>query len=181
MSGNFFQLVSNILTETIKNGNLHTYFGEPRLDIDQFYSEQTKWSDFRIMIPTLFLFFHGIELLLKGANYKVALSITRPNHNLALLFTEFRKNYPTSIELTELIDKYVYPTQANCPLLFRFNQSNNCENSSNFYELLKYPYSKNLNKYYQHREIRFLDSEGIPMYKDIIDDIGLIRSEIAKL
>ncbi|THA02817.1 hypothetical protein, partial [Rodentibacter pneumotropicus] len=30
------------------------------------YNEKTKWSDHNIAIPTLFNFYHGLELMLKG-------------------------------------------------------------------------------------------------------------------
>jgi hypothetical protein len=181
MSGNFLHLVSNILQETITKGNVHLCIGKPRSDIENYYSEQTKWSDFRIMIPTLFLFFHGIELLLKGANYKIALPKKDPDHSLTKLFQNFKESYPSANAMTELLEKYIYPTEINCPLLSRFYSSNNLKDSSKFYELLKYPYSKKLDKYYEHKEIRFLDSEGIPLYKDILSDIDCIRRETAKL
>ncbi len=181
MSGNFFHLVANILQETIAKGNLHTYCGPPRIDIDQHYSEETKWSDFRVMIPTLFLFFHGIELLLKGANCKIALPNKKPNHDLSSFFQDFKKNYPSAIELTKLLDKYIHPNKNNCPLLFNFYNSNNLKDSSKFYNLLKYPYSEMLDQYYQHKEIRFLGSVGVPLYNDILNDINFIRIEVAKL
>jgi hypothetical protein len=181
LSGNFLHLVTNVLSETISKGNQHVYVGKPRDDIEKYYSEQTKWSDFRVMIPTLFLFFHGIELLLKGANYKIALPSKMPSHNLANLFSEFKINYPSAAKLTMLLDKYIYPTQKGCLFLFKFYQSNGLDNSSNFFDLLKYPYSKKMDRYHEHSEIRFLGSQGIAQYEDLLKDIQLIREEAAKL
>jgi len=181
MAGNFFHLVSNILEETVSHGNIHTVWTVPSADIDSIYNEKTKWSDFRVMIPTLFLFFHAIELLLKAANYKITAPINKPSHDLARLFSDFKNNYPSSSEITNLLDKYIYPTKQNCPLLFEFIQSNSFNNSSKFYELLKYPYSRNFDKHHQHGDIRFLNSKGIPMFRDIITDIKSIRTEMANL
>jgi len=181
MASNFLHLVSNILMETVNQGNVHQLWTTPRSDIDKFYEEQTKWSDFRIMTPTLFLFFHGIELVLKGANYKIGNPKKKPSHNLASLFDEFKENYPLQHKLIAALDKYIYPTATNCPLIYNFNHSNNFDNSSNFYEALKYPYSKGLEKCYQHTEIRFLNDAGIPAYSDIVQDIFMIRAEIANI
>ena len=139
-----------------------------------------RFQDY-VQIPTLFLFFHGIELLLKGANYKVALPKKDPAHDLTELFKDFKKNYPLANEITRLLDKYIYPTESNCPLLFSFYNSNNLKDSPKFYQLLEYPYSKKLDKYYQHKEIRFLGSLGVPHYEEILNDINSIRIETTKL
>jgi hypothetical protein len=59
LASKYLILVQNILNESIKIGNKHFV-------TDGDYSENTRWSDFNIFIPTLFNFYHGLELLMKG-------------------------------------------------------------------------------------------------------------------
>ena len=161
LSSNFFQLVENILSETIVNGNIDIYFGFPREDIHEHYSNITKSSDFRIFIPTLFNFFHGIELLLKGANYKINVPNSKPNHKLAKLLTDFQNNYPNATELYAILHKYIYPDCVNCKILFNFYSSNNITDSSKFIEFLKYPYSQNFTTDFNHSKLKNLGHDGI--------------------
>jgi hypothetical protein len=181
LSSNFLQLVENILNETISYGNIDLYIGYPREDIHEHYSNITKWSDFRIFVPTLFNFFHGIELLLKGANYKVRLPVGKPNHKLSKLLSDFKSNYPNATELYVILDKYIYPTAANCKILFTFYSSNSIPDSSKFIEFLKYPYSQDFQSDFNHSDLKNLGNEGISFFKQITEDIKTIKTERAKL
>jgi len=80
LAENFLQLVENILIEIVENGDTDIFIGPPKTDIQEYFRQTTKWSSFRILVPTLFNFFHGIELLMKAANYKVTPPSQRPNH-----------------------------------------------------------------------------------------------------
>jgi hypothetical protein len=59
----YHNLAGNVLCK-IQESNPHIVVGSKGI-VDK-YDEITKWSDFRVLIPTLFLFYHGLELQLKG-------------------------------------------------------------------------------------------------------------------
>lgn len=60
----YIHLVENIIEETINQGNLHV-ISSPSLTWEK-YDQDTKWSDHKIIIPTLFNLYHGFEVILKG-------------------------------------------------------------------------------------------------------------------
>lgn len=177
LSDNFLQLVESILNETIESGNTDFYMGPPREDITEHYRQMTKWSDFRIIIPTMFNFFHGIELQLKAANYLINLPTGKPNHKLPELFIEFKKNYPTASELTKIFDRYIYPTSSECKMLHDFYLLNNISDSGQFFEVFKYPYSKDFNEDFNYMDLRNLGNDGITFFKQVIADINIIRTK----
>ena len=66
----YLDLAEKIFEQMVNKGNPHvvTSIGgkhEPE-SIWKDYCEQTKWSDFNIIFPALFIFYHGIELMIKG-------------------------------------------------------------------------------------------------------------------
>ena len=181
LSDNFLQLVESVLTETVSHNNVDMYFGPPREDIGEHYRQMTKWSDFRIFVPTLFNFFHGIELILKGANYKIALPSSNPDHKLSDLQANFKTNYPNAIELISIFEKYIFPNSTDCMILSTFYVSNSIADSSRFYEVFKYPYSKDFKFDFDYGDLRNLDANGVNFFQQIIIDIQIIRTESEKL
>ena len=178
---NFFQLVENVLLEMIKHNNIDLYVGKPREDIKEHYRQITKWSDFRVFVPILFNFFHGIELLLKGANYKIGLPTKNPNHNLADNYKQFIENYPNAIIITAIFKKYIFPTTKTCKILSDFYDLNNIPNSSKFFEIFKYPTDKNFQISFNYKDLRNLGELGLDFFNQIIKDIETLRIESEKL
>lgn len=181
LSDNFLQLVESVLSETVSHNNVHIYVGPPREDIGEHYRQMTRWSDFRILVPTLFNFFHGIELILKAANYKLTPPSSKPNHKLSDLFSEFKINYPNATELINIFEKYIFPNKADCEILYTFYASNSIADSSQFFEVFKYPYSKNFLNDFNYGDLNNLNIDGIFFFKQIIKDIQIIRLESQKL
>ena len=181
LAESFLQLVENILIETVEIGNVDIYIGPPKMDIQEHFRQMTKWSDFRILVPTLFNLFHGLELLMKAANYKLAIPSQKPNHKLATIFCDFKLNYPNSPKLTKILDKYVYPIQANTSLLKVFYLANGIPDSSQFYEIFRYPFQKDFQKDFDYKDLRSSGKEGMIFFKQIIEDIRVIMKEIKEL
>jgi hypothetical protein len=181
MAENFLQLVENVICEAVKSGNGDIYIGPPRNDIGDHYKSMTKWSDFRILVPVLFNFFHAIELLLKAANYKIGDPLPKPNHKLSELYLAFQKNYPNSIELMNIFEKYIYPGKTNNSVLAAFYNSNNITNSDKFYEIFRYPFKKNFKEDFNYKSLGHLNSEGLNLFRQIIIDIETLKYEINQL
>ncbi|MEX2411678.1 MAG: hypothetical protein WD607_09995 [Candidatus Paceibacterota bacterium] len=166
------ELVSN---ETYLQGNQNHFLSEAPIT-EKELSEETKWSDFNLVIPLLFNFYHGIEVLLKGfINLKEGSKTG--GHNLSYLLTKFKKCYPNS-SLIPLFEKYI--TIKKLPdLLAEF-----CEISSitidDFYQALKYPESNQGEKYY-HYSLEYKGNKGINFFIELRNDINQIRKKSVSL
>ena len=60
LSDNFLQLVENVLSQTITQGNVKLHIGgieESAEERSELYRNKSNWSNFRILISTLFNFF----------------------------------------------------------------------------------------------------------------------------
>ena len=180
LSDNFFHLVQAVLTETVKSGNQQFLITRPIENYEQRYKELTNWSDFRIVIPTLFSFFHGIELELKALNYLVK-PPKKVNHDLCALHKEFNGNYPDKTVLNDVFAKYIYPSKENCKVLYDFYSLNDFKDSSQFYEVFKYPYKIDLKTEFDYSALKSIQKRPLGFFKEIIADIDTIQTERNKI
>jgi len=113
-SDHYKQMVMNTLEMAIigKNPSVivsDTYITEKDLD------DKTKYCDYSIIYPLLFLFYHWIELLLKG--FLLVLVKENPetkkpdikkiaHHNIIKLLKQFKENYSNEIDIINFIEKY---------------------------------------------------------------------------
>lgn len=177
LATNFFHLVEAVLKETITKGNMQNYVGPPIEDIQKVYKQMTNWSDFRVIIPIFFNFFHGLELNLKGINYLTEIpSANNINHKLSDLFEIFKENHSNQTTLIDIFNYYIFPN-TSCEILKTFYETNEILDSSQFYEIFKYPYTKKIGKSFDYKDIRNLGEKGIYFFQKIIDDIDKIKEE----
>ena len=65
----YLSLSENIAHETVRQGDTRFLICDIQdipEDSEARYFDKTKWSDFNVGIPILFVAYHGFELLLKG-------------------------------------------------------------------------------------------------------------------
>ena len=175
-SDNFFDLVEAVLNESIIHGNQTFGVFSSDADLEKEYRELTKWSDNRIMIPILFNFFHAIELYLKAAIYLIEIPKGKATHKLSRYFEKFENHYPNKTKLIDTINYYIYPKK-ECDILFSFYELNRIENSSEFYEVFKYPYNVKFHQPFNFKDLRNTEESGIAFFKKILIDIQIIRDE----
>ncbi len=89
-SNPYFQLTRNCLEELIKSGNsnyLRTNFDEniSKEDSDFALKERTKWSDYNVIQPILFNFYHSLELLMKYQKSSACNAFSIESHSWAIL------------------------------------------------------------------------------------------------
>jgi hypothetical protein len=166
LANKYLILVQNILNESVKSENVW-------MITDGEYDEKTKWSDFNIFIPTLFNFYHGIEILMKGI-----LLIENPqvklNHNLEKLFKDIQKLFETNHEFVLILEKYINKDKLESNLKYFFNE--NKISPRKFYDALKYPFNKNLTKNYDYFSLKYREGELLPLFKEMTSDIAKINS-----
>jgi hypothetical protein len=61
----YLHLVETVANETIQQGNQFVVVSDDEISLER-YASETKWSDHSLVVPLLFDFYHGIEVLLKG-------------------------------------------------------------------------------------------------------------------
>lgn len=167
---------TGILEELIKSWN-------PRIldwkDIGN-YENITKRSDFNISIPTLFLFFHWLEIIIKWLIIKLW-NNAKKNHKLSESLNELATNLKNSNpKLINTLEKYIYKENSN-QILKELLNLNNEENSDWFFEFLKYPFNKKEVKKYSYIPIRYKQKEFLSFAKELIEDTNIIREESIKI
>jgi hypothetical protein len=171
MALNYLRFVRAALTESIKHENSWVRISSSPISEEE-YDEQTKWSDFNIIIPLLFNFYHGLELLLKGFVLLKQAEDRRLDHDIEMLLTTFRSSYPDQSELGSILAKYI-ERSTSPDLLREFFDENRCS-ANRFYEVLRYPFDKKLASRFAHHCLKHRQRASLPFFKSMVADIDAI-------
>jgi len=167
----YLHLVQAVSSEICQQGNVHVLILDETISSEQ-YDEKTKWSDHALILPLLFNFYHGLEVLMKGFLSARGLSL-KNSHKLSDLLKNFKNEYPTS-NLVPFFEKYI--EQAHLPsILSDFCKSSNIT-IDDYYQALKYG-EETSGKQYQHYPLKYKDEKGVSFFSDLRNDIELIRKE----
>jgi hypothetical protein len=160
---------------TINNGNRHIVTSDKDITPDD-YEQKTKWSDFRIIIPILFNFYHGLELVLKGI--LLLNKDIKSDHNLIALLDEVKSDnrYPKNI--VDILEKYINVNKIH-PILETFIKENDI-NINDLYMFLRYPLDKKFEKNISYFKLKYKEGLALPYFSDIIKDSEEIRFSVKK-
>ena len=169
LANKYLLLVQSILKESIKSGN--------KWMVDEGNcNELTKWSDFNIFPATLFNFYHGIELLMKGLILSENLEF-KPNHQLKDLLKKIKTESNIDPRIIMRLEEYVLKEKMSNQELKDFFQDNN-SSPNKFFDILKYPTTKNLTKDYNFFRLKYRQEKFIPLFKKIISDITKVNNGV---
>lgn len=172
MSSYYLNLVQAALGETIKQGNTWVVTSDQQIDWKK-YDEATKWSDFNIIVPLLYNFYHALELLLKGfVLLKKTGRSVKLDHDIQRLLSDFCSQYPDQYCLASVLSKYIGESITS-PTLSIFFQDNDCT-SNRFYELLRYPADPILAEFFTYMQLQYKGGEAVPFFKELQNDIECI-------
>jgi hypothetical protein len=180
-------MVKNTLEMAIKMGN-------PSVDIsnisfnEQAFYEKTKYCDYSIIYPSLFLFYHWIELILKG--FLIVLVEENPetknpdtkkitHHNIIKLLKEFKQNYSNEKDIIDFIEKYTIKN--NMPSFLKDFFDKNKLSVKNYYHFFKYPLDKKFDITCDYNSITHTDKKGLTFFEDLLEDINRCQPLIVKL
>ena len=79
-----------LLEKLVENDNRQVVISNFEIT-EEYYNEQTKYSDFNIIIPILFNYYHGLELIIKAALEQVG-KLEKDIHNIEDLIKKLKKN-----------------------------------------------------------------------------------------
>lgn len=171
----FLNLTENTLSMTISNGNRHIVTSDKDITQDD-YEQKTKWSDFRIIIPILFNFYHGLELVLKGI--LLLNKDIKSDHNLIALFDEVKTDIRYPKNIVDILEKYINVNKIH-PMLETFIKENDI-NINDLYMFLRYPLDKKFEKNISYFKLKYKEGLALPYFSDIIKDSEEIRFLVKK-
>lgn len=174
LASNFWQLTLNVAGELVERGNPSSMFYEGwDWPTDEEYEEHTKWSDLNIIEPTLFNFYHGIELSLKSL-ILVKNEELKNDHKLSTLLTKVKQLYGDA-EFIGFYEKYIF--QKRLPEILNNFCLENGMTMDLYFQSLKYPTSTKGHKF-NHSSLRSLGEDGKVLFQEIAVDLRSTRKEV---
>ena len=145
-----------LLEKLVENDNRQVVISNFEIT-EEYYNEQTKYSDFNIIIPILFNYYHGLELIIKAALEQVG-----------KLKEEYKEDENFINCIIEKIDK---PIQ----IVNKFQTDNNRINGFSVYEALRYPDNKSSDKLINYESLLYNGDIIIDDCREIIQNIENIK------
>jgi len=113
-SDHYKQMVMNTLEMAIAGGNPSAIVSDICIT-NQAFNNKIKYCDYSIIYPLLFLFYHWMELILKG--FLIVLIKENPktkktdikkiaHHNVIKLLKRFKENYSDEKDIINFFEKY---------------------------------------------------------------------------
>jgi len=181
-SDQYITMVTNTLEMAIKSGNPSVIISD-RYITDQDLINKTKYCDYSIVDPLLFLFYHWVELVLKGFLLVLAKEdddIKKiAHHNIIKLLKEFKNNFSNEKDIINFFEKYT--KKSNMPNVLKMFFNKNNLSVKNYYNFFRYPLDKNFNIKYDYSDIQHTNKEGLAFFKDLLKDINRCKKHIVKL
>ena len=181
-SDQYITMVTNTLEMAIKSGNPSVIISD-RYITEQDLINKTKYCDYSIVDPLLFLFYHWVELVLKGfllVLVKEDDDIKKiAHHNIIKLLKEFKNNFSNEKDIINFFEKYTKKNNMPTVLKMFFNKNN--LSVKNYYNFFRYPLDKNFNIKYDYSSIQYTNKEGLVFFKDLLKDIDRYKKHIVKL
>jgi hypothetical protein len=173
MAQQFLLTARNVLAEMVRQGNLWTVVAERPISNDEL-EERTRWSDFNTMVPTLFLFIHGTELLFKGIFEMRKIPYDR-NHELSGLLSQVPAQDPCQ-SVVPVVRKYIGSTPDTPSFLRHYIENNRTISSpKRLYESLRYPETNSGLEFDQYY-LRHNSESVLAEVEKLIADIDTILS-----
>ena len=180
-------MVMNTLEMAIKEKNPSVIISDTFIT-EKYLNEKTKYCDYSIIYPLLFLFYHWIELILKG--FLLVLVEEDPetkkpdtkkiaHHNIIKLLKQFKENYSNEKDIINFIEKYTIKN--NMPPFLKDFFDKNELSIKNYYKFFKYPLDTDFNIICDYSSITHTDKKGLTFFEDLLKDINRCQPLIVKL
>lgn len=171
----YLHLVESVAGKTSETGNKFIVISDNEITVED-HMQETRWADHALIIPLLFDFYHGIEILLKG--FLIAKNqAVKANHRLSTLLADFNIHYPSN-KLAPIIEQYILPGKLRSPLDEFCNISN--ISIDDYYQSFKYPESIT-GDVYEHAPLKYKGSTGVQFFESFVQDIRNLRTETVSL
>lgn len=175
LGSKYLNLVHNVLNESIKSGNPHIIISDSLANgfFDDYFGK-TKWSDFMIIEPVLFNFYHGLELTLKGLLLLTNNIDVKAIHSITDHFEKVNAIAEIPQGLKEVIKEHIVVDHDKNPLIFRFLSENKI-NIDQLYESLRYPADKGFNDLRTYFGLHYQEGNSLEYFKKMVADIVTLQ------
>jgi hypothetical protein len=164
-----------VTNETVTQGNKFVVVSDADISLEELLSE-TNWSDHNLVMPLLFDFYHGVEVLLKG--FLVCKGrLAKKNHKLSSLLATFSSEYPGH-KIGSLLATYITTNSLPEPLASFCSES--AISIDDYYQALKYPESAT-GAVYRHTPLKNRGEAGLEFFLQLARDINQLRLEAVAL
>ena len=165
LSYQFLNLAKEAINEMEKQDNRTLTLSDAKENKDDSWSEyenNTRWNDMNVGVPILFNFYHGLELMMKGLTFEVSKDV-KLDHNIESIYKNLA-SMPDGIsnELISLFSKYIVD-DSPFHQFFKDNKSS----PKDFFNVLKYPESKNKTRF-SFSTIRGNEDNGLKRFIEMI-------------
>lgn len=175
----FWNLVRESINEMEKINNINIIYSKPDPSTNNEeswinYDHKTRWNDFKIGVPLLFNYYHGLELLMKGLLQETNNLPPKNTHKLSDYYELIKTNqHAYSVKLVDLIGQFI--TESN-----PFNDFFLCNGGdvNDFYLMLRYPTKNKDSDEYQFKEIRGRGENGLVKWIQLRENTINIKKEI---
>lgn len=186
-SDHYKQMVMNTLEMAIAGGNPSAIVSDICIT-NQAFNNKIKYCDYSIIYPLLFLFYHWMELVLKG--FLIVLVKENPktkktdvekiaHHNVIKLLKRFKENYSNEKDIINFFEKYT--KKNNMPSFLKVFFNENKLSVKNYHGFFRYPLDKNFNIRYDYSSIKYTNRKGLTFFKELLEDIDRFLTPIIKL
>ena len=186
-SDQYIQMVKNTLEMAIIGKNPPAIISNTYIT-EQAFNAKTKYCDYRIIYPLLFLFYHWMELVLKG--FLLVLVKENPetkkpdtekiaHHNIIELLKQFKENYPNEKDIISFFEKYI--EENNMPSFLKDFFNKNKLSVKNYYTFFRYPLNRYFDLTCDYSSIKYTGKKGIIFFKELLEDIDRCLTPIIKL
>ena len=142
----------------------------------EIYEEKTKWNDFKIGVPVLFNYYHGLELLMKGLLQEINVEPRKKNHKLTEYYAQIIVHESKfTVEIINTLGQFLKKNN-------RFEKffTDNGGSVDDFYIMLRYPGPIKENVHFGFRNIRGTDKKGLEKWLLLRDNTIEIKKGIEK-
>ena len=142
----------------------------------EIYEEKTKWNDFKIGVPVLFNYYHGLELLMKGLLQEINVEPRKKNHKLTEYYAQIIVHESKfTPEIINTLGQFLKKNN-------RFEKffTDNGGSVDDFYIMLRYPGPIKENVHFGFRHIRGTDKKGLEKWLLLRDNTIEIKKGIEK-
>jgi hypothetical protein len=167
-----------LLDKMVESGNKHIVISDKEITWDE-YESLTQFSDFNVLIPTLFNFYHGLELILKGM-ISLNNAEIETEHSFDRLLCMLKKLDKSNGEYLKIICKYI-DKPLKISFLDDYMKTENIGNINDLYMSFRYPANRHFNKNYEYFTVRYREEDILSEVQEMSEDISRILIEAVKV
>jgi len=168
----FFNSAAFQAKRIVQSGNPNVIISDKEMSIEE-YDIATEANDRNLAIPVIYNFYHGVELLLKGALLADG-KLQKKDHNLDNLYSSFCKEFPNEQDMIDEFGKVIIPSsmEKDDPVR-RFCEVNKLT-PAKFYEALRYPENRSGDDFI-HSGLSYNEGVGADYFDRLSKSIDALR------